>query len=140
VESDSQTREAALRTLVESLLRGRSKVMDGSTAEVAEQYGRCSRFPRAEQRGHAGRGPTTVARILLAADHRPGRRFRATCASNGREGSVGPICTTWRERHALCLKQRDSTARGAAKRPYDVSRAKGMEEGRLRALANMARA
>ncbi|TMH75649.1 MAG: hypothetical protein E6H52_08810, partial [Betaproteobacteria bacterium] len=55
-----------MRTLVASLLTLQSKSLDGSTAEVAEHYGRLFRdFPKAEQRVLQVEGLLTVARILF---------------------------------------------------------------------------
>ncbi len=141
-ESDSQTREAALRTLVASLLTLQSKSLDGSTAEVAEHYGRLFRdFPRAEQRVLQVEGLLTVARILFG------------CSSPARAAHFARPALEWARRlgrpdlhrqaandnGVYCLKQRDfAGALALLEEAYDVSRANGLEEGRLRALANMA--
>src|SRR5258708_10797869 len=140
--SDAQTREAALRTLVASLQTLQSKSSDDSTVDVAEHYGRLFRdFPGAEQRALQVEGLLDVARILFE------------CSTPTRAAHFGRHALEWARtlsrpdlhRQAanlngiFCLKQRDfAGALALLEEAYNVARANGLEDGRLRALANMA--
>ena len=141
-DSDAQTRDAALRTLVGSLQRIQSKSRDDLTADVAEHYGRLFRdFPGTQLRSQQVEGLLGVARILYG------------CQSAARAAHFARPALEWarklgqpdlhrqaaNDNGVYCLKQRDfSSALVLLEEAYCVSRANGLEEGRLRALANMA--
>jgi len=140
--SDAQTREAALRTLVASLKTLQSKSSDDSTVDVAEHYGRLFRdFPGTEQRALQVEGLLDVARLLFG------------CSSPARAAHFGRPALEWartlgrpdlhrqaaNDNGVYCLKQRDfAGALALLEEAYDVARASGLEDGRLRALVNMA--
>ena len=141
-DSDAQTREAALLTLVASLRTLQSKSPDDSTADVAEHYGRLLRdFPGTEQRALQVEGLLGVARILFGCRSpawaayfaRPALEWARTLGQPDLHRQAA------NDNGVYCLKGRDfAGALALLEEAYDVSRANGLEDGRLRALANMA--
>jgi HD-GYP domain-containing protein (c-di-GMP phosphodiesterase class II) len=141
-DSHAQTREAVLLALLASLRTLQSSSLDDSTADVAEHYGRLFRdFAWTEQRAIQVEGLILVARILFG------------CSSPARAAHFARPALEWArtvgrpDLHAqaanangiLCLKQRDfAGALAMLEEAYEVSRANGLQDGRLRALANMA--
>jgi putative two-component system response regulator len=141
-DADAQTREAALLALVTALRARQAKSPDHSTGDVAEHYGRIFRdFPGSEQRALQVEGLLAVARILFG------------CQSPARAAHFARPALEWartldrpelqrqaaNDNGVYCLKQRDfAGALALLEEAYEVSRANGMEDGRLRALANMA--
>jgi len=141
-DSDAQTREAALRTLVGSVQTLQSKTSASAVVDGAEHFGRLFRdFPGTELRALQVEGLLSVARILFA------------CSSPARAAHFGRPALEWARTLGLpdlhrqaandngvyCLKQRDfAGALALLEEAYEVSRAGGLEDGRLRALANMA--
>jgi putative two-component system response regulator len=141
-DAGARTREAALFALVVSLRALQSKSPDLSTGDTAEHYGRLFRnFPGTEQRPLQVEGLLVVARILFG------------CQSPARAAHFARPALEWartldrpelrrqaaNDNGVYCLKQRDfAGAFALLEEAYEVSRANGMEDGRLRALANMA--
>jgi HD-GYP domain-containing protein (c-di-GMP phosphodiesterase class II) len=141
-DSDAQTRETALCALVSSLRGMQSKSPDDATVEGAEHYGRLLReFPGSDLRPLQVEGLLLVARILFG------------CRSPARAAHFGRPALEWARTLGLpdlhrqaandngvyCLKRRDfAGALALLQEAYDVSRASGLEDGRLRALTNMA--
>jgi putative two-component system response regulator len=141
-DADARTREAVVVTLLASLRNLQSKSLDDSTGELAEHYGRLLRdFPGPEGRALRAEGLLDVARILF------GCRSPAVAAHFARPALEWARTLGRPDLHAkaanangiLCLKQRDfAGALSLLEEAYEVSRANGLEDGRLRALANMA--
>jgi HD-GYP domain-containing protein (c-di-GMP phosphodiesterase class II) len=141
-DADTQTRQAALLTLIASLRSLQSTSPDDSTADVAEHYGRLFRdFPGSERRALRIEGLLGVARILFA------------CRSAARAAHFARPALEWARTLGLpdlhrqaandngvyCLKQRDfAGALALLEEAHEVARAHRLEDGRLRALANMA--
>ncbi len=139
---DAQTRDAALLTLVASLRTLQSKPADDSTADVAEHYGCLLRdFPGTELRALQVEGLLIVARILFG------------CRSSARAAHFAQPALEWartlgqaelhrqaaNDNGVYCLKRRDfAGALALLQEAYDVSSANDLEDGRLRALTNMA--
>jgi putative nucleotidyltransferase with HDIG domain len=119
-----------------------TKSADDSTVNLAEHYGRLFRdFPGTEQRILQVEGLLDVSRILF------GCSSPARAAHFGRPAlewarTIGRPDLHWQVANAngvYCLKQRDfAGALALLEEAYEVSRANGLEEGRLRALVNMA--
>ena len=119
-----------------------TKSADDSTVNLAEHYGRLFRdFPGTEQRILQVEGLLDVSRILF------GCSSPARAAHFGRPAlewarTIGRPDLHWQVANAngvYCLKQRDfAGALALLEEAYEVSRVNGLEEGRLRALVNMA--
>lgn len=119
-----------------------TKSADDSTVGLAEHYGRLFRdFPGTEQRSLQVEGLLDVSRILF------GCSSPARAAHFGRPAlewarTVGRPDLHWQAANVngiYCLKQRDfAGALALLEEAYEVSRVNGLEEGRLRALVNMA--
>jgi putative two-component system response regulator len=141
-EADAQTRETALRTLVASLRTMQSKATDESTVSVAEHYGRLFRdFPGTEHRELQVEGLLDVSRILFACSSpRRAADFAQPALEWARMLGRGDL--QWQAANAtgvFYFKQRDfAGALALLEEGYNVSCAKGLEEGRLRSLVNMA--
>jgi len=141
-DSDAQAREAALRSLVAAVQSLPSQSSGVSVIDAAEHYGRLFRdFPGAEQQALQVEGLLGVARILFG------------CSSPARAAHFARPALEWtrtlgrpdlhrqaaNDNGVYCLKQRDfAGALALLEEAYEVSRANGMEDGRLRALSNMA--
>ncbi|MBV8208833.1 MAG: HD-GYP domain-containing protein [Burkholderiaceae bacterium] len=139
---DAQTREAALRALIDSLRGLQSKALDHTTADIADHYGRLFRDLHAPEHR-----PLQVEGLLLTA------RILFGCGSRGRAVHFARHALGWArtlgipELHrqaanlsgAYCLKQRDfAAALTLLEEAYEVARANGLEDGRLSALGNLA--
>jgi HD-GYP domain-containing protein (c-di-GMP phosphodiesterase class II) len=141
-DAPAETREAILIALVDSLRVLQSKALDDSTADVAEHYGRLFRdFPWTEQRAIQIEGLLLAAQILFASSSAARAAHFARPALE-RARTLGEPALHSRAANAngvYCLKQRDfAGALAMLEEAYEVSRANGLQDGRLRALANMA--
>jgi putative nucleotidyltransferase with HDIG domain len=141
-EADPQTREAALSTLARFIRVMQSKSADASTVTLAEHYGRIFRdFPGAEQRDLQIEGLLDVCRLLFRCSS-PARAVHFSRAALERARTLGRPDLHWRAANAsgaYSVKQRDfAAALALLEEAYEVARAHGLENGRLRALVNMA--
>jgi putative two-component system response regulator len=119
-----------------------AKSADDSTVNLAEHYGRLFRdFPGTEQRILQVEGLLDVSRILFGcssaarAAHfaRPALEWARTLGRSDLHWQAANVNGVY------CFKQRDfAGALALLEEAYEVSRAEGLEEGRLRALVNMA--
>jgi HD-GYP domain-containing protein (c-di-GMP phosphodiesterase class II) len=141
-QSDSQTHDAVLRTLIACMRDLKAKPPDESSAEAAEHYGRLLRdFPIAEQRGLRAGALLDAARILFQ------------CGSPARAAALAQPALEW-ARHigkpellaqaaningALRQARRDfAGALALLEEAYEVARDGGLQETRLRAMVNIA--
>ena len=141
-DSDAQARDAALRSLVAAAQSLPSQASGVSVIDAAEHYGRLFRdFPGTELRALQVEGLLSVARVLFS------------CSSPARAAHFARPALEWartlgqpdlhrqaaNDNGVYCLKQRDfAGALALLEEAYEVSRANGLEDGRLRALSNMA--
>jgi len=141
-QSDSQTRDAVLRTLIVCMRDLKAKPPDESCAEAAEHYGRLLRdFPSAEQRGLRAEALLDAARILFQ------------CGSPARAAAFAQPALEW-ARHIgkpELLAQAANTngvmrqalrdfagALALLEEAYEVARDGGLGQIRLRAMVNIA--
>jgi HD-GYP domain-containing protein (c-di-GMP phosphodiesterase class II) len=140
--SDSQTRDAVLRTLIACMRDLKAKPPDESSAEAAEHYGKLLRdFPSAEQRGLRAEALLDAARILFQ------------CGSPARAAAFAQPALEWARpigqpelltraaniNGALRQAGRDfAGALALLEEAYEVARDGRLEDSRLRAMVNIA--
>jgi putative two-component system response regulator len=141
-DSDAQTREAALHALTAAVQTLQANSSDAAVAEIAEHYGRLfHEFPGAEQQPLQIEGLLTVARILFGCSSpaRAAHFGRPALERARRLGRPDLHRQAANDNGVYCLKQRDfAGALALLEEAYEVSGANELEDGRLRALANMA--
>jgi len=141
-DADAETREAALRALAASVQTLLATSSDASVGDIAEHFGRLFRdFPATEQQALRVEGLLNVARVLFACSS-PARAAHFARPALERARMLGHPDLHRRaanDNGVYCLKQRDfAGALALLEEAFDVSSVNRLEEGRLRALANMA--
>jgi len=141
-DADDQTRTAAVRALVNAVRLLPSRASGPTLVETAEHYGRLLRdFPGSDHRALQAEGLLALARILFG------------CSSPSRASHLAQPALEWartlgspelhrqaaNDNGVYCLRQRDfAGALALLEEAHEVARAHGLEDGRLRALVNMA--
>ena len=141
-DSDEQTRTAAIRTLVNAVQQLPARASGPALVQAAEHYARLLRdFPGSQYRALQAEGLLGLARILFA------------CSSPAHARQLAQPALEWartlgqpelhrqaaNDNGVYCLRQRDfAGALALLEEAYEVARANGLEDGRLRALVNMA--
>jgi HD-GYP domain-containing protein (c-di-GMP phosphodiesterase class II) len=141
-DADAQTREAALKALVRSVHALQAKSLNASAIDTAEHCGRLFRhFPDDEHRALQVEGLLVVARILFVGSSPSRAAHFAGPALDWARALERPDLhrQAANDGGVYCLKQRDfAGALALLEEAYEVSRRHGLEDGQLRALANMA--
>jgi len=141
-DADAQTREAALRALIDSLRGLQSKALDHTTADIAEHYGRLFRDLHApEQRPLQVEGLLLAARILFRCSSPP-RALSFAQHALGWARALGRPDLHWRAANqsgAYTLKQRQfAAALALLEEAYGVASVNCLEDGCLATLGNVA--
>ena len=141
-ESDAQTQEAALRTLVKALRTLPSQCQAAEIRDVAEHIGRLILdFPGKALRALQVEGLLTVANLLFFYSS-PARAAHFAQPALDLARTLGQPELHRRAANDAAgyrLRQRDfAGALTLLEEAYEVSRTNGLEDGRLRALANIA--
>lgn len=141
-EADAPMQEATLRMLLEVLQRLPSKCQGPDICNFAEHIGRLFiEFPGAELRSLQIEGLLRIANVLFFYGSPARAAHHAQCAlDRARElGQPELRRRAANDAAGYCLRQRDfAGALALLEEAYEVSRANGLEDGRLRALANIA--
>ncbi len=141
-ESDARTQQAALRVLVGALQTLPSKGQASDVRDVAEHIGQLILdFPGHELRGLQIEGLLTVASLLFSYSS-PARAAHYAQPALQLARTLGQPDLHRRaanDNAGYCLRQRDfAGALALLEEAYEVSRTNGLDDGRLRALANIA--
>jgi putative two-component system response regulator len=140
--SDSETRDAVLRTVIASLRDLKAKAPDESSAQAAEHYGRLLRdFPGGEQRVARIEGLLDASRILFHCGA-PARAaaFAQPALGWAREAGQPELLAQAANINGVLRQARRDFAGALSllEEAYRAARDSGLQEIRLRAMVNIA--
>jgi putative two-component system response regulator len=141
-DSDEQTRAAAIRALVNAVQQLPARASGATLLQATEHYARLLRdFPGSQYRDLQAEGLLGLARIFFACSspERARRLARPALEWARTLGQPNLHRQAANDNGVYCLRQRDfAGALALLNEAYDVAQANGLEDGRLRALVNMA--